>query len=355
MRIAVAMSGGVDSSVAAIMLKKLGHTVVGITINVSIHDNSGKPYPSHHYPSYILDAKRIAKQYDFMHKVLEVNSDFSNTIVHPFCDEYLRGRTPSPCIICNYKIKFKKIIDYAKSIGCDGVASGHYARIRISDKGVYYISRGLDKEKDQSYFLFMLSQEILQEIILPLGEYTKDGIIKMADSFNLHVAHKPESQEICFVSDQDYPGFIERIKGIIPPPGDILDTSGNVIGRHKGIHKYTIGQRRGLGISANKPLYVIEIDADKNIIIAGDEEYLYKKGLFATEINYMKENSFDDLTAYVKTRSSQKPFKASLKESEGGVYVYFEEPQMGVTPGQAAVFYDNRGNIIGGAWIEKGL
>ncbi|MDY6969795.1 MAG: tRNA 2-thiouridine(34) synthase MnmA [Spirochaetota bacterium] len=358
MRIAVAMSGGVDSSVTAIMLQKLGHEVIGITANMLSYSefrvfNHKKTNQT--YPPNIFDAKRIAKQHDFAHKILDLNEVFFKEIVSPFCGEYLKGRTPSPCILCNVRIKFKRLLDYALSIGCNKLATGHYARISRNNSGRYCVSMGLDKDKDQSYFLCMLPQEALQRVIFPLGDYNKSAILKMAHNFDLHVAEKPESQEICFIPDQDYTKFIENITCITPKEGDIVDTAGNVIGRHKGIHRYTIGQRRGMGISHEKPLYVVKIDSDKNIIIAGEKEELFSKGLFGIGINYMFSESLDKLEVLVKTRSTQIPFKALLNEKDNGVYAYFDEPQIQITPGQAAVFYNSSGNILGSAWIEKSL
>ncbi|HPB83869.1 MAG TPA: tRNA 2-thiouridine(34) synthase MnmA, partial [Spirochaetota bacterium] len=239
-------------------------------------------------------------------------------------------------------------------MGCEKIATGHYARIITDKDGRSYVSMGADREKDQAYFLAMLPREILGFILLPLGGYRKEEIRAMAAERKLFFADKPESQEICFIIDGDYPSFIERHTGTVPEPGDIIDTEGRVLGKHNGIHRYTIGQRRGMGIAAPHPLYVLEIDARRNVIIAGRNEELLRKGLFAEKINYMKAPRLEG-EALVKTRSTQPPVPAMLEEGDSGVYVHFAEPQSGISPGQAAVFYNRNGDILGGAWIVKAL
>ncbi len=358
MRIAVAMSGGVDSSVTAIMLKNMGHEVVGITAKILLcadMDGSEPRFDVCCSPESIRDAKVIAHSYGFQHIVLDVEEDFSREIIDPFCMEYLHGRTPSPCIHCNAKIKFRKLLEFARSIGCEKIATGHYAKIASAPGGRYYIARGTDTDKDQSYFLFALPQDILRDTMFPLGDFRKFEIRKMAEDFSLSVAHKPESQEICFVTDNDYPRYIERRTGIIPPPGDIIDQSGAVLGRHNGLHRYTIGQRRGLGISSSRPLYVIELDPERNVVVAGHSEDLSRNGLLAVDINYGKTGDLNGQAAFIKTRSTQKPFRAELENTGGGINVRFTEPQSGITPGQAAVFYDREGGILGGGWIDRAL
>ncbi len=358
MRIAVAMSGGVDSSVAALLLKNMGHDIVGVTAKILLCADMDGCEPRFDVccsPESIRDAKGVAAKYGFPHIVLDVEEDFSREIIDPFCREYLRGRTPSPCIHCNARIKFRKLIEFARSYGCDALATGHYAQTGITANGRRYISRGADAGKDQSYFLFMLAQDIVRDIIFPLGGYTKSDIRKIAADYELEAAHRPESQEICFVFDNDYPHYIERRTGVIPEPGDIVDTAGRVIGRHKGIHHYTIGQRRGLGIAAERPLYVAAIDAERNTIIAGYRESLLHNGLYAKNIFYMKHLSLHTVDAYVKTRSTQQPFKARIEEDGNGITVYFNEPQWGITPGQAVVCYNADGDVLGGGWIEHAI
>src|SRR6056297_3611277 len=356
MRIAVAMSGGVDSSLTAILLREQGHDIIGLTAKILMceeMDGSEPRYDVCCSPESINDARRVALEAGFSHHIVNVEDDFSREIVDPFCGEYLRGRTPSPCIHCNARIKFRHLMDRAAELGCQAMATGHYAGVDQTPEGRYYVTAGKDPVKDQSYFLFSLSQQILEYVIFPLGSYTKQDIRRMAREHSLHVAERPESQEICFIPDDDYPAYIQRHTGITPPPGDIVDTTGKVIGSHRGIHRYTIGQRRGLGIAAPHPLYVVEIDAENNTIIAGPRDALNRDGLTAANISYMKTTSLHDIHARVKTRSTQTPFKAALTEENGEVRVLFDEPHTGITPGQAAVFYDEKGNILGGGWIKK--
>jgi tRNA-specific 2-thiouridylase len=239
-------------------------------------------------------------------------------------------------------------------MGCDRLATGHYARIGHTEDDRYYVSAGADAEKDQSYFLFSLTQDVLRETLFPLGGYRKAEIRSMAREYGLPVAEKPESQEICFVQDNDYPRYIERRSGIVPPPGDILGADGRVLGRHRGIHRYTIGQRRGLGIAAPEPFYVVEIDPERNILIAGRKEELARRGFFAAPVSYMKTRSLRG-EAFTKTRSMQNPVPVALEERDGGVYAYFNAPQIGITPGQASVFYNAEGDILGGGWIVRSL
>ena len=358
MKIAVAMSGGIDSSVAAVLLKNMGHEVVGLTLRIPMYAETKTGLVRDDLccsPESIEAARSLALAHSFEHRVVDVEDDFSKEIVDPFCSEYLAGRTPSPCIHCNARIKFRKLIEFAASLGCEKLATGHYARLGVTDSGRHYVSAGLDRNKDQSYFLFALGQDILRGVIFPLGDRRKEEIRMMASDLGLAVADRPESQEICFVQDNDYPRYIERRTGSIPPPGDIVSTGGKVLGRHRGIHRYTIGQRRGLGIAAERPLYVVGIDAARNVVIAGFREELFRSGLYARDITLMKAQSLDGIGALVKTRSTQRPFAATLSERDGGVEVRFAEPQAGITPGQAAVFYDESGDVLGGGWIESAL
>ncbi len=354
MRIAVAMSGGVDSSLTAVLLREMGHEIVGVTLNILSEGSSSRatrPDISCS-PESIEDARRVAELYRFPHTVVDVEEEFRAGIVEPFCSEYLRGRTPNPCVHCNARIKFKNLIAQADEMGCDFLATGHYARKRSSE-GRFSVSMGADREKDQSYFLFTLSQSLLSRIIFPLGDYHKQEIRKMARERNLPVTERPESQEICFVLDGDYAGFIERQRGVIPTPGDIVDMQGNRIGTHRGIHRYTIGQRRGMRISSTQPLYVLEIDPVRNVIVAGNREDLYRKGLVATQVSYMKRTDLNGVQALVKTRSTQPPVRSRIEEREDDIIIAFEEPQESITPGQAAVAYDDDGDILGGGWIER--
>ncbi len=354
MKIAVAMSGGVDSSVAAALLVEQGHQVIGLTAKILLcaeMDGCKPRYDACCNPESINDAKKVATQLCIPHYIVNVEDEFSQKVIDPFCAEYINGRTPSPCINCNTSIKFPKLLDFAKELGFNMLATGHYATIGKNAR--YYIRRGIDTDKDQSYFLFNLSQDVLQHLLLPLGQFTKHMIRAKAQQLGLATAHRPESQEVCFVQDNDYPRFIEQRKGIIPPPGDIVTTDGTVIGRHKGIHRYTIGQRRGLGIAWQHPLYVVAIDATNNRIVAGSKDELVAKGLVATQINFMKVTIAHNTAVWVKTRSTQKPFKAHATYENNTLTVTFEMPQASITPGQAVVCYDDDGAILFGGFIDK--
>ena len=355
MKVAVAMSGGVDSSLAALMLKESGHEVTGITAEmfgeeVAPGDPEAGPCLSRRAAE---DAAAVAELYGFTHRVIAVKEEFARKVIDPFCREYLAGRTPSPCIICNGIIKFRILLDAAMEAGCERLATGHYARIGRDGGGRYYVSRGADVNKDQSYFLFMLEQEALARTLFPLGGYRKEEIRALASRRGLPAAERPESQEICFVPGGDYPGFVEKRTGSVPPPGDIVDRSGRVIGRHRGIHRYTIGQRRGLGIAAERPLYVADIDATHNVIVAGYAEDLYRRGCISGNLSYMKIGSLDGIETLVKVRSTQPPAPARLEMKGERVAVHFNEPLAGISPGQASVFYSGEGDVLAGGWIES--
>lgn len=353
MKIAVAMSGGVDSSFVAVNYKNMGHEVLGFTARMLKPETSGSEEYERSLKS-IEDAKTIAQKFDFQHEVIDLQNEFHDNIINYFCAEYAKGRTPSPCIMCNAKIKFGKLLDFAKANNCDKLATGHYARI-TSYKDRLTLAPAVDIGRDQTYFLFMLSQDVLRDILFPLGEYNKADIRRISEEYGISVAKKGDSQDICFISAKNYAGFVESHTKAKHLPGDIVNSKGEIIGRHKGIYGYTIGQRRGMGISSPVPLYVTGIDIENNRVIAGFKDELYCNSLFAKDITYMGAASFNELDVFVKTRSTQKPFKAKLEEKDNGVYARFYEPQMQITPGQASVFYDSEGYLLGGAWIERGL
>lgn len=347
MKIAVAMSGGVDSSVAAVLLKSQGHDIVGVTACFFSHADFG----NQPYLESLEDAKNLCHNMGIEHFVFDFSDIFFREIVDPFCNDYLSGRTPNPCINCNRKIKFRELISAADSLGCEYLATGHYVKKKfINDR--YTLSMSPEKKKDQSYFLFMLSQEQLSRSLFPLGDYTKDQVRQIATDYKLDVKDKSESQEICFIPDNRYPEFIEKWTGGLPEPGKITDSSGNVLGEHKGIHRYTIGQRRGMGIAAPFPLYVVAIDSKNNRVIAGPEEELYSSSLDTINSFHMKYLIYEKTEAWIKTRSTQIPVKGTLFPGQESFHVEFNEPQRGITAGQGAVFYDDEMDILGGGIIK---
>lgn len=348
MKIAVAMSGGVDSSVTAVLLKNQGHEIVGVTARFFSHPD----FDNQLYLETLEDAKKLCHNMGIEHFIFDFSDMFSKEIVDPFCLDYISGKTPNPCINCNRKIKFKELLSAADDLGCENLATGHFVKKKLY-MGRYTLSMSQEKKKDQSYFLFMLSQEQLSRSLFPLGDYTKDQVRRIAADYNLDVKDKSDSQEICFIPDDRYPEFIEKWTGSLPEPGDITDSSGKVLGEHKGIHRYTIGQRRGMGISAPYPLYVVAIDCRNNRVIAGPEEELYSSSLDTINAFHMKYLITKKTEAWIKTRSTQIPVKGIVLPGENSFHVEFEEPQRGITAGQGAVFYDDEMDILGGGIIKE--
>ncbi len=347
MKIAVAISGGVDSTAAALILLEQGHEVIGLTLKM--HDRSLRGSSG----GILAEAAEAAERLGVPHHVVDVRERFTREIMAPFCAKYMEGRTPNPCVRCDAAIKFPALASFAGEHGCGAWATGHYTRTGRTPEGRFYISMGADRKKDQSYFLYRLSQESLRGLLFPLGELTKDDARAMVAERGIPCVSRGESQEICFIPDNDYPGFISEFTASESPPGEIVSRDGRVIGSHAGITRYTIGQRRGLGIAAPRPMYVTGIDAGRNRIIAGFREELECRGLVAEDICFMKEKNLDGMTVMLKTRSMQPPFEADLKTDGASMIAVFREPQIQITPGQSAVFYSPEMDILGGGIIVK--
>lgn len=362
------MSGGVDSSSAAALLKEQGHELVGFTMqlwnqrrHISVDEN-GDPLPSRCCSlDDVYDARRVAEALGMPFYVLNLEKDFEESVVNPFIESYLNGETPIPCVACNSRLKFASLDRMAISLGCDKVATGHYARVEYDEaENRYKLFRGKNHWKDQTYFLWELTQDQLSRAYFPLGEMLKEEVRDIARDANLYVAEKQESQEICFVPDGNYSGFIDRFlahenrSDEMPTGGDIVNTKGEKIGEHTGIHRYTIGQRRGLGIAHEKPLYVVQIERARNQIIAGEKEELDSYEFTAKGVNWVAfDTPTTEVRANVKVRYRHEPAPATIHALENNrARIVFDQPQAAITPGQATVFYD-REETIGGGWIEK--
>ncbi|MBV9241869.1 MAG: tRNA 2-thiouridine(34) synthase MnmA [Acidobacteria bacterium] len=366
MKIAVAMSGGVDSSAAAALLKSEGHELVGFTMQlwnqrrgISVDEN-GDSLPSRCCSlDDVYDARRVAESLGFPFYVLNLEREFERDVVEPFVASYLAGETPIPCVGCNSRLKFEALDRMAFSLGCDKVATGHYARVEFDEAtNRYRLFRGADRNKDQSYFLWELTQKQLSRSLFPLGEMDKSQARGIAREADLYTAEKQESQEICFVPDGKYSEFIDRYlaheKRDLPNGGDIVNASGEVVGEHTGIHRYTIGQRRGLGIAHEKPLYVTAIERAKNRIIVGDEHELDSLEFTARGVNWIAlENPTKPVRADVRIRYRHEPAAATIYPlPDAHARVVFDKPQRAITPGQTTIFYSGD-EVVGGAWIMR--
>jgi len=343
-KVLVAMSGGVDSSVAAALLKAEGFEVFGVTLNLT---NLASP-------EGINFAQEVAQKLDIPHFVFDFSKKFEQEIIYFFCQEYLSGRTPNPCIVCNQKIKFGSLLTRARELGADYLATGHYARMVHDDiRGRFLLKKGKDSRKDQSYFLFALSQDQLGSVIFPLGEMTKTEVKEKAKEIGLKVFDKPESQEVCFVPDNNYKNFIKSRFPTLNEKGSIVSTEGKILGEYQGIFSLTVGQRKGLKISRGFPLYVVSLDKTINTVVVGSKEETFRKELIVSQINWVSLKSLDKpVEANVRVRHQHRESPARITPlSEGRVGVDFFKPQMAITPGQAAVFYDEDA-VMGGGWIE---
>jgi len=354
------MSGGVDSSVTAYLLREAGYEVIGITMLMWEGEDEYRPHKPMNSAefrrvSHADDARRVAQELRIPHSVLNLKDQFEEEIITYFCGEYLNARTPNPCVLCNKKVKFGALLRKARDLDAAFVSTGHYARVEYDPlRKRYLLKRGKDAKKDQSYFLCALSQNQLAHALFPLGSFRKDDVREKAMNLGLTVHEKPESQEICFTPGMDYRPFLKRrVSGEIAA-GDIVDTQGRVLGRHKGLPFYTIGQRRGLGLAAGKPLYVVGLDKERNLVVVGEKQEVYSKGLVAGRMNWI---AIDDLREPIevkaKIRYAHKEAHAIVEPlGNDTVKVEFMKPQEAITPGQAVVFYDGE-TVIGGGWIER--
>lgn len=340
----IGMSGGVDSSVAAALLKEQGYRVIGVTMRLWTYSDDDPNHEGCCSESAVEDARRVCDKLGIDFYVLNFKDIFRREVVEYFIDEYKRGRTPNPCIMCNKKLKFGEMLRRAKAMDIDYVATGHYAIIEQDENGKYRLRMSKAAKKDQSYVLYNFTQEQLAHTLMPLGAYTKDEVRALAEKYGLAVANKPDSQEICFVEDGKYADFITDYANYAPKEGDILDINGNVIGRHRGLIYYTIGQRKGIG-AYGRPMFVMKIDPKTNTITLGEKGMEFSKSLIAEDVNFISgEAPTEPIRVQVKVRYQAKPAPATLFAENGRVKIDFDEPQRAVTPGQAAVFYD--GDIV---------
>ncbi len=355
MRIVVAMSGGVDSSVAAALLADQGHEVIGLSMQ--LYDQSGdKSFGSCCSIEDLYDARRVATAINIPHYILNFEKQFNEHVVSNFVGEYAAGRTPLPCAHCNSDLKFTTLLDRANGFGADAVATGHYARVERDANGTYQLKRGVDTSKDQSYFLFSLTQAQLSRAIFPVGDRPKDSVREYANQRNLPVANKPDSQEICFIPDHDYASFLTKHTPGLARTGDVVDESGQVLAQHGGIHRFTVGQRKGLGLSSSPtgaPMYVLALRPDDRQVVVGPKASLERATLSASGVNWIAGAPSAPMRAHVQIRHRHPAAPATVcAVGEGRVEVTFDAPQIAITPGQAAVFYDGD-TVLGGGWIDN--
>ncbi len=354
--VCVGMSGGVDSSVAAYLLKEQGYNVIGVTMQIwqdeepdVISENGGCCGLS-----AVDDARRVAAQLEIPYYVMNFKDEFKKYVTDYFVSEYKQGRTPNPCIACNRYVKWEALLKRALSIGADFIATGHYARVIKLQNGRYTLKTAKGMEKDQTYALYNLTQGQLKKTLMPVGEYNKAEIRAIAERIGLKVANKPDSQDICFVPDGDYAGYLEHVEGVKSIPGNFVDLNGNILGKHKGIIHYTIGQRKGLGLSMGHPVFVVDIIPETNEVVIGNNEDTFSKEIIAENVNFMSvEKPEDGMRVTGKIRYAHKgaPCRIYMPD-ESHIRAVFDEPVRAATKGQAVVFYEN-GYIVGGGTISE--
>lgn len=363
-RVVVAMSGGVDSSVVAALLARAGHEVIGITLQLYDHGAAIGRKGACCAGQDIQDARNVAARLGIAHYVLDYEEKFAKTVIASFADSYAAGETPIPCVNCNSQIKFRDLLETARELGADALATGHYIRRREGPSGPE-LARARDADRDQSYFLFTTTREQLSQLWFPLGDLPKADVRALAREFDLPVADKPDSQDICFVPSGRYSDIVERLKPEAMTPGDIVHVDGRRIGRHQGIAHYTVGQRRGLGIAFGEPLFVVRLDAERNEVIVGPRSSLDMRRIVLRDVNWIGDGTLeeaaggDGLAIHARVRSTQQPQPATLTAAaDGSVSVVLADPAGGIANGQACVFYSDASNdarILGGGWIAATL
>ncbi len=346
------MSGGVDSSATAALLLEQGYDVIGVTLKLWPQDCVNRAEDKCCGPQAVTDARSVCHQLGIPYYLIDESAEFQKHVIQYFADEYKAGRTPNPCVMCNQNLKFGRLIDRANQLGADYVATGHFARVERAAGGRMLLRRGRDLGKDQSYFLFSLRQDQLARAMFPLGEKTKTATREVARHCHLKTADKVESMEICFVPDNNYGAFLQQTNLVTKTRGDIVDIQGRVLGQHEGVAFYTIGQRKGLGISSPKPLYVVELDATRNRVVVGDDSLLARDEFTVRDCNWIPwERPAADCAVMVKIRHNHPGAAATVTPLEAGrARVKLAVPQRAVTPGQAAVFYQED-LVVGGGWI----
>ena len=352
-KIAVAMSGGVDSSVAAVMLKKEGYNVIGLTMRLYNQNDRVNKSKSCCAGRDINDAINVSKQYCFPHHVLNYQENFFNSVIDDFAESYTKGQTPIPCIKCNQTVKFTDMLGASKKMKADALVTGHYVR-RVSGSEGTKLYKAIDNTKDQSYFLFATTQSQLNYLRFPIGEFKKEQVRSFAKKFELKVKDKPDSQDICFITEGSYSNLVSKLKPESVIEGKIINTKGEVIGKHEGIFHYTIGQRKKIGIGGyREPLYVVNINAKKNVIIVGNKSDLKKTIIKVNDLNWISNKIFNKMKCEARVRSTQKPTSGVITiKNNNNVEFQFDEPQIKASPGQACVFYRGE-EVLGGGWISE--